>query len=130
VNYITGVHDGIILCATISPGWSSGSRACAVRLADGNVLWWDALAPVSLEDGTFLCMDGSVRDLRTARVIRHQPAPKRLAALEASRSLGLAVELSKLLGETPQLAAGIFVAGKTKDGDYSATTRDGRVIWR
>src|SRR5262245_21091978 len=64
VNFITGVHDGTILCATKAPGWRDGVGASAVRLADGDVIWSDAVSPAILEGGSFLCIDGSVRDLR------------------------------------------------------------------
>jgi hypothetical protein len=74
VNYVTGVHDGTILCATIAPGWRSGIGACALRLTDGEMLWFEPLSPVSLKCNSFLCIDGTVRDLRTARVIGHQAA--------------------------------------------------------
>src|SRR6516162_9862489 len=60
VNFITGVHDGAILCATIAPGWRSGVGACAVRLANGELIWSEPLSPVSLDQGEFLCMDGTV----------------------------------------------------------------------
>src|SRR5262245_12366063 len=30
INFIIGVHDGTILCATKSPGWHDGVGACAV----------------------------------------------------------------------------------------------------
>src|SRR5262249_32440798 len=70
-------------------------------------------------------------DLRTARAIRQQPAPEKFAAQRANRSLALALQLSHLRGNGPlELAAGIFVAGQLTGGDYTATARDGRVIWR
>jgi len=132
VNYVVGVNDGIILCATIRAGWRSGSGACALRLNDGKVIWSDALSPVSLKDGTFLCMDGSVRDLPTARIVRQQPALGEFAPLEARRSsdLGLELDLGALRKRSLQLAPGVFVTGHTQHSDYSAATREGEAIWR
>jgi hypothetical protein len=131
VNFITGVHDGTILCATIAPGWKSGVGACAVRIADGEALWSDALSPVYLVGSTFVCKDGTVRDLRTARVIGQRPALDEFAALKASGSPDLALRLSTLRGNGPlELVAGIFVAGHPAAGEYTATSRDGRALWR
>jgi hypothetical protein len=131
VNFITGVHDGTILCATIAPGWKSGVGACALRLADGEVLWSNALSPVSLEGSTFLCMDGTVRDLSKGGVIGQQPPLDEFAVLWANGSLELALRLSNLRANGPlELVGGIFVTGQPTAGDYSATSRDGRALWR
>lgn len=131
VNFITGLHDGTILAATILPGGKSGVGACALRFADGEVLWFDELSPVALEGNTFLSMDGSVRDLKTARVVGQKPALKdEHAALSAKSSLELALRLRSLRGEGPlELAAGTFVTGKIGGSDYTASTHDGRALW-
>lgn len=130
VNFITGVHDGAILCATIVPGWKSGVGACALRLADGELYWSEPLSPVSLEESEFLCMDGTVRDLKTARVVGQRPSLNECAALEANGSLELSLRLSKILGKGPlELVEGIFVTGEPGGGDYTATSKRGRVLW-
>ena len=131
VNFVIGVHEGTILGATIAPGWRSGVGACAIRLADGELSWSEPLSPVSLDRGEFLCMDGTVRDLRTARVIGQRPALNEFAVLHADHNLELSLRLTKINGTTPlELIAGIFVTGELSGGDYTATSNDGRALWR
>ena len=130
VNFITGIHDGAILCATIAPGWKSGVGACGVRLEDGELFWSEPLSPVSLDESVFLCMDGTVREVRTARVICQRPALNEFAASEANGSLELSLQLSKLRGIGPlELVAGIFITGEPPTGDYTATSHGGRALW-
>lgn len=132
VNFITGVHDGTILCATIAPGWKSGVGACGVRLADGEMIWFEPLSPVSLDKSEFFCMDGTVRELKTACVVGQRPAVDEFAVLYANPNLELSLRLNKIYGKGPlELVAGIFVTGEVGGvGEYTATSRDGRALWR
>lgn len=79
VNYIAGIHDGILLCVRLKPGRRPGRGACALRLADGQILWSSHLTPISLDGSQFLCIDGTVCDLRSGAVCKKVSPPKTLA---------------------------------------------------
>lgn len=136
VNHITGIHDGIALCAKVEPGWEPGTGASALRIADGEVLWSAALAPFSLEQTEFLGVDGTVRDLASARPIRKLPAPARLYyGRDGGVHLAFALTLTNSTAPPLELAPGILVAHKgprgerRNNGDYCGATPDGDVLW-
>ena len=129
VNYITGVENGLILGATIQPGWSPGLGACALTLSDGEVIWSGEFSPVSLKGGEFLCMDGTTRDLRTAQIVGRQAPPRESDFVMRSHSdrLEMKLELCQV-GESIELLQNVLVQG-TIQGDYLANTRDGKPLW-
>ncbi|HTW94318.1 MAG TPA: hypothetical protein VMD30_05975, partial [Tepidisphaeraceae bacterium] len=115
----------------IAPGRKSAAGASAIRLADGELIWSQPLRPVSLERSEFVCMDGTVRDLRTAQIIgQRPPLNERTALLAANRTLEASLRLTKISKSKPlELIEGIFVTGEPAGSDYSAESQDGRPLW-
>ncbi|APR82277.1 Hypothetical protein A7982_07626 [Minicystis rosea] len=135
VNYITGIHEETIVCAHVENGWTSGVGARALRLSTGELLWSMSIRPLQVRGREIVCMDGTVRDIASASIVRSVAPPPRFFAADMEESLSWALSLTHSRSPALELAPGIFVACQSPTGErrgsdaFCGFDRRGETLW-
>ena len=135
VNYITGIHDETIVCARVEHGWTSGVGARALHLKTGEMLWSMGIRPLQVRGGEIVCMDGTVRDIVSAAILRRGAPPPRFFGADMEESLSHALTMTHSAAPALPLAPGLFVAHRSPAGERRGSDAlcgfdgEGSVLW-